>query len=55
MIPINQFQQVINLTQKNSKYKPNPLGTFKIRYNNKIDFLKMQKMINSVWKDFKIE
>ncbi|MEK7533075.1 MAG: hypothetical protein AAB542_01450 [Patescibacteria group bacterium] len=50
-IPKVQFQQVISLTQKNSKYKPNPLGTFKIRYSNKVDFLKLQKLIDGVWKE----
>lgn len=50
-IPISQFQQIISLTQKNSKYKPNPLGTFKIRYNNKVDFFKLQKIITGVWRD----
>lgn len=50
-IPTSQFQQIISLTQKNSKYKPNPLGTFKIRYNNKVDFFKLQKIITGVWRD----
>ncbi len=50
-IPTSQFQQIISLTQKNSKYKPNPLGTFKIRYNNKVDFFKLQKIITGVWID----
>lgn len=50
-IPANQFQKIIVLKQKNSKYKPNPLGTFKIRYTNKDDFLKLQRMIDDVWRD----
>jgi uncharacterized membrane protein len=50
-IPISQFQQVIMLKQKNSKYMPNPLGTFKIRYNSKIDFIKLQSIILKTWKD----
>lgn len=50
-IPLSQFQQVIMLKQKNSKYKPNPLGTFKIRYSHKKDFVKLQKIIESVWRD----
>ena len=50
-IPIKQFQKPIDLTQKNSKYKPNPLGTFKIRYNNKKDFLRLQSIITNIWKN----
>ncbi len=50
-IPISQFQKVIMLKQKNSKYKPNPLGTFKIRYNHKVDFFRLQVMITEVWKN----
>ncbi len=50
-IPTSQFQKPILLTQKNSKYKPNPLGTFKIRYNSKEDFLKLQTMIGKVWRE----
>lgn len=50
-ISVKQFQKPIILKQKNSKYKPNPLGTFKIRYNHKVDFLRLQKMIENVWRD----
>ena len=50
-IPKTQFQKVISLKQKNSKYMPNPLGTFKIRYSNKVDFLKLQEIIQTVWKE----
>lgn len=50
-IPISQFQKPIMLTQKNSKYKPNPLGTFKIRYNSKEKFIKLQSIISDVWKE----
>lgn len=53
-IPLTSFQQVIHLRQLNSKYKPNPLGTFKIRYNSKADFLKLQKIIKQVWKQANI-
>ncbi len=49
-IPKRQFQKVILLKQKNSKYKPNELGTFKIRYNHKVDFFKLQEMIANVWR-----
>src|SRR3989338_858886 len=48
--PIKQFQKVIMLKAKISKFKPNPLGTLKIRYSNKEKFLKLQSIIDSVWK-----
>lgn len=54
-IPTLQFQKVIRLTQKNSKYKPNPLGTFKIRYNHKVDFLRLQAIITEIWNDAGVE
>lgn len=50
-IPVSHFQKVILLQQKGSKYKPNPLGTFKVRYSSKEDFLKLQCIIEQVWKD----
>jgi len=49
-IPDNQFHKVIVLKNKNSKYKPNLLGTFKIRYSSKTAFLKLQSIINDVWR-----
>lgn len=50
-IPSSQFQKVIVLKQKNSKYKPNPNGTFKIRYSHKTDFLRLQETIKDIWRD----
>lgn len=50
-IPLTQFQKSIILKQKISKFKPNPLGTFKIRYGCKEDFLKLQNIINNMWRD----
>ncbi len=50
-IPITQFQKVILLKQKNVKYKPNIRGTFKIRYSSKETFLKLQDIIEAVWRD----
>src|SRR3989344_6515714 len=50
-VPLTQFQKSIYLKQKTGKFKANPLGTFKIRYSCKEDFLKLQKIIDSVWKD----
>jgi len=49
-IPMNNFNKTIILTQKNSKYKPNPNGTFKIRYHSKQAFKKLEKVIDSVLK-----
>lgn len=50
-IPIRQFQKIITLKAKISKFKPNPLGTLKIRYSSKEKFLQLQSIIDSVWKD----
>lgn len=50
-IPPSQFNKSICLKAKNGKFKANPLGTFKIRYNCKEDFLKMQKIIENTWRD----
>lgn len=50
-IPIDQFQKCIYLKQKLNKFKPNPLGTFKIRYTCKSDFLKLQILIDKLWRD----
>ena len=50
-IPISQFQQIIMLKAKVSKFKHNPLGTLKIRHSNKEKFLKLQSIIDKVWKD----
>lgn len=50
-IPGGQFQKSILLNAKNSKFKTNPLGTFKLRYSCKNDFLKLQSIIKKVWRD----
>ncbi len=50
-IPASQFQKIIILKAKISKFKPNPLGTLKIRYSSKEKFLKLQSIIDRVWKD----
>jgi hypothetical protein len=49
-IPISQFQKSIFLNTKNSRFKANPLGTFKLRYSCKSDFLKLQLIIEDIWK-----
>ena len=49
-IPIGQFQKIIMLRAKVSKFKPNPLGTLKIRHSSKEKFLKLQSIIDDVWK-----
>jgi len=48
-VPLSQFQQSICLKEKFGKFKANPLGTFKIRYSCKTDFLKLQELINEMW------
>ena len=50
-IPRDQFQKTIVLKSKNGKFKPSPYGTFKIRYSCKSDFVKLQDIINRVWRD----
>lgn len=54
-VPIEKFQKTIILKQKVGKFKANPLGTFKIRYSCKSDFLKLQEIINEMWKDVGIK
>lgn len=50
-IPLRKFQKSIYLKQKFGKFKPNPLGTFKIRYSCKEDFLKLKTIIENMWRD----
>jgi len=50
-IPEYQFQKSIYLKSKTSKFKPSPHGTFKIRYSCKKDFLKLNEIINDMWKE----
>lgn len=44
-IPNNNFQKIIDMKQKNAKYRPNPLGTCKIRCNGKNIFMKLSEII----------
>ncbi len=53
-IPLKQFQQSICLKQKMGKFKANPFGTFKIRYSCKEDFLRLQKIIENLWRDARV-
>lgn len=53
-VPLKQFQKSIYLKQKMGKFKANPLGTFKIRYTCKQDFLKLQIMIENMWRDARV-
>ncbi|MEX0924734.1 MAG: hypothetical protein WDZ82_02205 [Candidatus Paceibacterota bacterium] len=48
-LPQSQFDKVISLKSKNSKYKPNPLGTCKIRCYGKDVFQRLQSVIDEVW------
>lgn len=50
-IPLEQFQKSIVLKAKDGKFKANPYGTFKIRYSCKKDFIKLEKIIHSMWRD----
>jgi hypothetical protein len=50
-ISTRQFQKIIMLKAKISKFKPNPLGTLKIRHSSKEKFLELQSIIDDVWKD----
>jgi len=44
-IPIENFYKIQILHAKNSKYKPNPLGTCKIKYASKEAYLKLNNII----------
>ncbi len=48
-IPLDRFQKTIFLKQKNKFFKPNPLGTMKIRYSQKEHFLKIRGIINEIF------
>ena len=48
-IPLNRFQKTIFFKKKVSVFKPNPLGTIKIRYSHKEHFLKIKGIINEVF------
>lgn len=47
-IPVEQFQKVIILKAKVSKFKPSPFGTFKIRCSSKEKFLELQSLTDEV-------
>lgn len=56
-IPLDRFNKTIRLKQKNFRFKPNPLGTLKVRYTHKEHFMKIQGIIEQVFgpeKDLKI-
>lgn len=53
-IPISQFQKSICLKQKQGRFRPSSLGTFKVRYTNKKDFLKLQEIINKLWRGARV-
>ena len=50
-VPLGQFQRSIFLKQKTGRFRPSPMGTYKIRYSCKQDFLRLQKIIKDVWND----
>jgi len=45
----NRFNKTILLKQKNIKFKPNPIGTLKVRYSHKEHFLKIQDIIDGIF------
>jgi hypothetical protein len=45
LIPLGNFNKTIMLKSKNERYKPNPNGTFKIRYHSKEAFKKLDSLI----------
>ena len=53
-IPSNQFQKGIYLKSKDGKFKASPFGTFKLRYSCKEDFLKLQTIIEDVWRGARV-
>lgn len=48
-IPFSRFNKIIKLKQKNLRFKPNPLGTLKLRYHHKKHFLKISYLIEQVF------
>lgn len=49
-IPLNNFNKTIVFKTKNINYKPNPNGTFKIRYHSKEAFQKLDSLVNKILK-----
>ncbi len=50
-ISLDNFNKTIVLRSKNFKYKPNPEGTFKIRYHSKEAFQKLNIITNRIFGD----
>lgn len=48
-IPLSRFNKIIKLKQKNLRFKPNPLGTLKLRYHHKEHFLKISHLIEEIF------
>ena len=53
-IPAIQFQKSIFLKAK-KKFKTSPFGTFKLRYSCKQDFLRLESIIEDVWRDARVD
>jgi len=47
-IPLAQFQKSILLKARGSKYKPNPLGTLKVRYSSKHDWIRLDSIVTKM-------
>ena len=48
-IPLSRFNKIMKLKQKNLRFKPNPLGTLKLRYHHKEHFLKITHLIEQIF------
>ncbi|MFA4858655.1 MAG: hypothetical protein WC636_05205 [Candidatus Margulisiibacteriota bacterium] len=47
-IPLKYLNKTIIFKAKNVKYKPNPIGTFKVRYHSKVAFTRLAQIIKKV-------
>ncbi len=47
-IALSNFNKTIVFKSKNIKFKPNPNGTFKVRYHSKEAFLKLKEILTRV-------
>ncbi|MCX5687808.1 MAG: hypothetical protein NTV71_04140 [Candidatus Omnitrophica bacterium] len=48
-IPLFNFNKTVVLSAKGSLYKPNPNGTFKVRYHSKEAFKRLDRILNSIF------
>lgn len=50
----SNFNKNVMFKAKTGKFKPSPYGTFKIRYTDKLDFLKLQEIIDDTWRGARV-